>query len=187
MNSHRQIWKKSSSHGSRKIARRPASTRPIILACLLVLMFGEIFAVQAADPLLKGIEFKSISATEERVLFKLNGAYHPEVFGIEGENPRVVCDFPDMRVDDKTVKSLIDTNGKYVRNIRVGLHSTPTLKVRVVLDLTPANDYDIEQMLYKEENLFVIAIHQIKDGPAPEAAAEPEEPEEPEEPAAEIL
>ncbi len=117
----------------------------------------------ATGPLLKGIEFKITSDTEERVLFKLSGFLQPEVFGLEGDTPRVVCDFLGMKIDKQHVKNIISTKGKYIKNIRVGLHSSPVPKTRVVLDLTPDHNYDIEQMFFKEENLFVIVVHLVKE------------------------
>jgi hypothetical protein len=118
----------------------------------------------AVDPILRDVSFDNTSSDSEMVLFKLNDFYPPIVFGIEKGNPRVVCDFLDTELD-RGVKPVLETNGTYVDRIRVARHNDPD-KVRVVLDLVPSRNYDLQQVFFKEENLFVIVISEFEDEPA---------------------
>ena len=94
------------------------------------------------------------------VLFKLNDFYPPLVFGIEKGNPRVVCDFLDT-VLGSDIETTIQTRGMFVSRIRTALHPSPA-KVRVVLDLVPNKNYDLQQVFFKEDNLFVIIISEFE-------------------------
>ncbi|PID41496.1 MAG: hypothetical protein CR981_03180 [Proteobacteria bacterium] len=115
------------------------------------------------EPIVKDVSFETTANDSEMVLFKLNEFYPPIVFGIEKGNPRVVCDFLDTDLAD-TVKSVIQTNGVYVSRIRTALHTNPH-KVRVVLDLVPNRNYDLQQVFFKEDNLFVIIINKFEEEP----------------------
>jgi len=114
-----------------------------------------------ATPLLSSIKFDKTSNRGEMLLFELNDFYPPVVFGIEEKLPRVVCDFMDTKVA-KSVPSIIDCNGKYLKTVRVGIHNKP-VKVRVVLDLAPENNYDLQQVFFKEDNLFVLIINKFQE------------------------
>lgn len=120
---------------------------------------------QSAGPLLKKISFDTSSDKGEMVLFELNGFYPPIVRGVEEGLPRAVCDFSNTRLADG-VNSINNVQGKYVKAIRVGKHTEPD-KIRVVLDLEPNNNYDLQQVFFKEENLFVIIVNTITP-PTPE-------------------
>ncbi len=56
-----------------------------------------------------------------------------KTFAIEGERPRLVCDFIGLKLDKK-VENLIKVDGRLIKAIRVGIHLSPTPKIRVVLD-----------------------------------------------------
>lgn len=111
----------------------------------------------AATPYLSEVTFENTSNKGEMVLFKLNDFYPPIVFGLEKGDPRVVCDFLGTTLS-KDVKKVINSNGKFVRRIRLAKHKNPD-KIRVVLDLTPNSNYDLQQVFFKEDNLFVIIIN----------------------------
>lgn len=111
----------------------------------------------AGGPFLSEVKFEDTSNKGEMVLFKLNDFYPPIVFGIEKGDPRVVCDFLGATLS-KDVKRIIDTGGKFVKQIRLARHKNPE-KIRVVLDLVPNSNYDLQQVFFKEDNLFVIIIN----------------------------
>ena len=114
----------------------------------------------AADPILLDITYESTANDSEMVLFKLNDFYPPIVFGIEKGNPRVVCDFLDTGLASD-IKPVIQTNGIFVSKIRTARHPNPE-KVRVVLDLVANKNYDLQQVFFKEDNLFVIIISEFE-------------------------
>ena len=113
-----------------------------------------------ADPVLLDVTFESTANDSEMVLFKLNDFYPPIVFGIEKGNPRVVCDFLDTGLASD-IQTVIQTNGIFVSKIRTARHPNPE-KVRVVLDLVPDKNYDLQQVFFKEDNLFVIIISEFE-------------------------
>jgi hypothetical protein len=114
-------------------------------------------------PTLTSITFDNDSNRGEMVLFTLNEFHPPIVFGIEEGTPRVVCDFKDT-VAEKDIPTSLDSAGKYIKKIRIG-KDTKENKVRVVLDLTPNYSYDLQQVFFKEENLFVIIINTLGNAP----------------------
>ena len=120
-------------------------------------------AQTANAPLLREISFDKSSNKGEMVLFKLNGFYPPVVQGVEEGLPRAVCDFQNTQMAEG-VKSIKKANGKFVKSIRVGKHKNPE-KIRVVLDLEPNNNYDLQQVFFREDNLFVIIVNTIASAP----------------------
>ncbi len=113
--------------------------------------------------LLTSISFDDSSNRGEMVLFKLNEFHPPIVFGIEEGTPRVVCDFKNT-VAAKNVPERLTTGGKYIQKIRIGKENKDN-KVRVVLDLVPNYSYDLQQVFFKEENLFMIIINTLGSAP----------------------
>lgn len=114
----------------------------------------------SAEPVLESIKFDPSSAKGEMVLFKLNGFHPPAVHGVEEGIPRVICDFNNTTMTGET-KRLIKTDGKYVKAIRTSKTKKPE-KVRVVIDLEPNRSYDLQQVFFKDDNLFVIIVNTIK-------------------------
>jgi hypothetical protein len=115
------------------------------------------------DPLLSAVTFENTANKGEMVLFKLNDFYPPTVFGIEKGEPSVVCDFPNTRLAVQ-VKEVLHCKGKFVESVRVSKHSKPN-KIRVVLNLVPNKNYDLQQVFFKEDNLFVIIINSLDNPP----------------------
>lgn len=116
---------------------------------------GDEFSL--SDPLLVDVSFDNTSNKGEMVLFKLNDFYPPTVSAIEQGTPRIVCDFINMRMA-KEVQKLIEADGQFIDKIRVAKHQDPP-RVRVVLDLFPSRDYDLQQVFFKDENLFVLIVN----------------------------
>ena len=114
-------------------------------------------AIDDDSSVLNSVTFDNSSNKGEMILFKLNNFHPPIVFGLEEGTPRVVCDFKDTRIG-QGIPNTIKTDGKYVRSIRVGKKNAPD-KIRVVLDLVPSHSYDLQQVFFKEDNLFVIIIN----------------------------
>ncbi len=108
------------------------------------------------------ISFDDSSNRGEMVLFHLNDFYPPTVAAIEKENPRVLCDFVDTVLGDGVEKT-IAANGRHVKQIRTARHTAPD-KIRVVIDLSPDRDYDLQQVFFKNDNLFVLIINELAPG-----------------------
>lgn len=116
-----------------------------------------------SGPVLLDISFDNVYAKSgEMVLFKLNDFHPPTVSAIEKGLPRIICDFIDASMH-RNVRKEIEANGKLVEKIRVAEHKDPA-KIRVVLDLLPGNDYDLQQVFFKEDNLFVLIVNTLEAG-----------------------
>lgn len=115
------------------------------------------------------ISFDDTSNRGEMVLFRLNDFYPPVVSALEKENPRIICDFMDMGIA-VGVQNSIHANGKYVQRIKTTRESNPD-KVRIVLELAPDRDYDLQQVFFKNDNLFVLIINEL----VPEAVVDKED------------
>ena len=111
-------------------------------------------------PVLQSVTFDNSSDRGEMIQFKLTAFQPPTVFGIEEGLPRVVCDFKNTLPGDK-LKNIIHAKGRYVKTIRIGRHNNPD-KIRVVIDLQANNNYDLQQVFFKEENLFVIIVNTMR-------------------------
>ncbi|HJX30776.1 MAG TPA: AMIN domain-containing protein [Thermodesulfobacteriota bacterium] len=131
-------------------------------ACILLLLCvsGVVVGLHgqgfASVPLLKSIRFEK-SSDAEKVLFELNGFYPPEVFGLTGDQPRVVCDFKKVNLE-KSLTKVMETNGTFILRIRVGIYPPPDPKIRVVVDLVPHKNYNIEQIFFQKDTTFALII-----------------------------
>ncbi len=109
------------------------------------------------DPLLSSVSFENTSDKGEMVLFKLNGFYPPVVSGEEDGIPKVICDFAGTRLVESVVREQA-TNGEFIRQVRVEQRDDSD-SVRVTLDLVANKNYDLQQVFFKEDNLFVIIVN----------------------------
>lgn len=113
-----------------------------------------------SSPVVESIQFDGKSPKGEMVLFKLNDFHPPAIHGVEEGVPRVICDFDKAQLAS-SVKNLIKTEGKFVKVIRVAKNKKPE-RVRVVIDLEPKQSYDLQQVFFKEDKLFVIIVNTMK-------------------------
>ncbi len=114
-------------------------------------------------PVLQSVTFDNTTNRGEMIQFKLTDFHPPNVFGIEKGLPRVVCDFPNTQAGP-TLKNIIKANGRYVKTIRIGRHKNPD-KIRVVIDLEANKNYDLQQVFFKEDDLFVIIVNTLHSTP----------------------
>lgn len=110
-------------------------------------------------PIILEISFDDSSSRGEMVLFRLNDFFPPTVSAIEKDVPRVLCDFMAMNLGPDVQQTIL-ANGKYIERIRTARHQDPE-KVRVVLDLSPDRDYDLQQVFFRSDNLFVLIVNEL--------------------------
>lgn len=102
----------------------------------------------------------------ETVVFELNGFHPPDTFALEEDNLlKIVCDFKGV-LPSETLDRVVPLEGKYLKRVRLGVHKTPELKVRAVVDLSPDRQYGVEQVFFRESNRYVLKIRPV----APEDA-----------------
>jgi hypothetical protein len=112
-----------------------------------------------SSTVLSTVLFDKNSNRGEMVMFRLNKFHPPVVFGLEENKPRVVCDFQDT-VAGERLADTVPADGKFVRSIRID-KNTAEQKIRVVLDLMPNKNYDLQQVFFKNDNLFVLVINTL--------------------------
>ena len=112
------------------------------------------------------VSFENTANKGEMVLFKLNGFYPPTVSGEEEENPKVICEFAGATLGEKVLRELA-TDGDFIKRVRVNRVDDADL-VRVTLDLVANKNYDLQQVFFKEDNLFVIIVNSYDSLAAPE-------------------
>jgi len=113
----------------------------------------------APDTVLSTVLFDKNSNRGEMVMFRLNKFHPPVVFGLEEKKPRVVCDFQNTAAGERLPES-VPADGKHVRGIRIERDEAGR-KIRVVLDLAPDSSYDLQQVFFKNDNLFVLIINTL--------------------------
>lgn len=113
----------------------------------------------APDTVLSTVIFDKNSNRGEMVMFRLNKFHPPVVFGLEEKKPRVVCDFQDTAAGERLPES-IPADGKHVKGIRIERDKAGR-KIRVLLDLAPNSSYDLQQVFFKNDNLFVLIINTL--------------------------
>lgn len=95
----------------------------------------------------------------EMITIVLTGLFPPQTQVIEGRTPKIICDFPDVLME-KTIKRTIPIHGKYVLQVRTGIHPPPEPKSRIVIDLAPDHDYQVEQLFYEQNNRYSMIIRE---------------------------
>jgi hypothetical protein len=115
------------------------------------------FQETGATKEIKEIRFEITAEGKEKVLFVLNGFFPPDTFVLEGERPRTVCDFYDTLLGEG-IGRCIEVNGRFIQQIRSGVYGGEKPKVRIVLDLIPNKNYDIEQTFLKKEHLYTLVV-----------------------------
>jgi len=116
-------------------------------------------------PKLLDVSYENSTSGQEMVLFRLNGFYPPMVYSAEGDELLVVCEFEDGVVGDG-VEPVLEAGGEFIDSVEVRSIETPK-KIRVLLTLRGTYTYDLKQVFFKEDNLFVVIISKLgEDGPA---------------------
>lgn len=104
------------------------------------------------------IGFKTLENGDEEVSFTLSDFFYPNTFALDDERiPKVVCDFPDAR-PNADIAETIPVNGRFVQQLRVGIHGGEDRKTRVVVDLNPEKRYNVEQLLYKKTRRYTLTF-----------------------------
>ncbi len=104
--------------------------------------------------MVKSIKFES-KKDREKVFIASNNFFVPEILTLEGDKPRIIIDI--KRVSSWRGNYRTPVNGNLIKQIRTFLHND-TKKLRIVLDLNPSENYYINQIYYKKENIYCIEV-----------------------------
>jgi hypothetical protein len=102
------------------------------------------------------ISFEHSPETGDSIRMQVSNFHPPVVFGIEGPQPSIICDFQNTVIGN-SIEELLPLQGEYISQIRV-LKDMPTQKVRIILELIPNRSYNLKQVFYKEDGLFVLYV-----------------------------
>lgn len=116
------------------------------------------------EAMLSEVTFENTSNKGEMVLFKLNGFYPPEVSGQENGTPSVTCVFSGTRIGPDLIQEQTP-HGKFIDAIVVEQEGEAA-PIYVTLQLVPNKNYDLQQVFFKEDNLFVIIVNSYDALPA---------------------
>ncbi|MFH2219684.1 MAG: SH3 domain-containing protein [Pseudomonadota bacterium] len=123
---------------------------------------GRAEAPEAATPYdIKEIEFIMTPEREEIVSFLLSGYYPPNTFSVTKDSPKVICDFFNARLNSG-IERYQEFNGKFIHQLRIGIHKGSRPKVRVILDLVSDEEYEIRPVFFKEDNLYTLIVAKKK-------------------------
>jgi hypothetical protein len=109
--------------------------------------------------ILLDVTYEKNTSGDEMVLFHLNGFYPPIVYSAESGELFVVCDFLDADLGTDDI-SVVTQDGRYIRQVKVESSKQPK-KVRVVIELADGYRYDVKQVFFKEDNLFVVVLRSL--------------------------
>ena len=121
-------------------------------------------SVSSPQLVINKISFEKSPDKGEKVSFLLTNFHPPVIFGVEEGVPSIVCDFMDTSVGEKVSEKIL-AQGEFVTQVRVEKNVTAH-KIRVVLELVPNRHYDLKQVFFKEENLYVLFVKSQKSNQA---------------------
>lgn len=113
-------------------------------------------------PFLQSVSFQGDSPKGELVIFRLNGFYPPVVQGVEQNIPRIFCEFNDMTTSRELIRNPVKPDkSRHVNSIRLQQQHAPN-KIQAIVELEPGKSYDLQQVFFKKENMFVLIINEAK-------------------------
>lgn len=142
----------------------PASPAPPIKAV------KEPPSLSSSQLIINKISFEQSPDKVEKVVIELNNFHPPVVLGKEEGMPTIICEFKEASAEQE-VPAIISTNGNYITQIRVEKNINPQ-QVKVILELRPNRQYDLQQVYYKAQNLYVLFVKSL-DSVVPENQEKP--------------
>ena len=111
--------------------------------------------------LVRNIYVKFEPAGHEKVFIDFSREAAPEISSIGGKDPRIVVDIKNVLSIRQGIKK-IDVQGKLIRQIRSNL-DLASRRLRIVVDLAPFRNYEVEPVFYKTEKIYMIDISEGSD------------------------
>jgi len=110
-------------------------------------------ATEQAFNEIREIRFEAEENGEERLVCLLNGIFSPRVSTVDGETPRVVCDFPGARLASNASQE-ITVVGARVQHIRTSLYGADHKGVKVMLEIDPEATGMLKGHFFDEEFVY---------------------------------
>jgi len=118
------------------------------------LLSPELDVLSQNEIVVQRIKFES-EKNREKIFIVSNKFFVPEIMTLEGDKPRIVIDI--QPVSSWSGANRMPVNGVLIRQVRTFLHGDEK-KLRVVLDLNPSENYYINQLFYKKENIYCLEV-----------------------------
>jgi len=132
---------------------------PLLVLCLAVSFSGLCSGEDQKTPLtVKKITFTSDKIVGEWISIFCNQSCAPELFSLEGENPRVVIDMKGVFLIQTKARN-VNTRGRFVKKIRNYLNEQTNI-LRVALDMEPSKAYIVRPRRDPPENAYVLMIYE---------------------------
>lgn len=131
-----------------------------LVVILLTLCAGTVRSDTGVDRsagMVSKIEFRKSADDSEAVFVHLDRFQTPKMFSLDGENPRVVCDFKDLQIIPG-LASKHEFPGRFIRAVRLALHHAPSPRLRIVFDLVPGIPIDVSPYFFQEESIFALTL-----------------------------
>lgn len=106
--------------------------------------------------IIRDIQFRLEKGVKEKVLVLSNRFIDPSVMALEGEKPRFVIDIRNTNSVKKGLTT-IPVNGRFIQQVRTR-HDAKTGTFRIVLDLSPSENYKVNQTFFEAENMYVVEV-----------------------------
>lgn len=106
--------------------------------------------------MLRNISVKFGPEGHERVFIEFNREVTPEIFSIGGKDPRIVIDVKNVLSMRQGLKK-VDVQGRLIRQVRSNLDYA-SRRLRIVVDLAPLKNYDVEPVFYRAEKIYMVDI-----------------------------
>ena len=139
------------------------NNKPFILPLLILCFVMSFSGLCIGDDQNTALTVKKITFTSDKIggewisLF-CNQPCTPELFSLEGENPRVVMDMKGVFLIQTKARN-VNTGGKLVKRVRSYLDKQTKI-LRVVLDLEPSKSYIVRPRHDSPENTYVLMIYE---------------------------
>jgi len=112
---------------------------------------------------IREMRFQKSSEQGEMVLFTMKAFKPPRIHAVEsGTGVQVQCDFADTMIVNSNIPAAEKVNGEFIKRILVQKKRSGAETVRVILELAPGKNYDVQQMFFKQDNLFAIILQDLE-------------------------
>jgi hypothetical protein len=111
--------------------------------------------------LVRNIYVKFEPAGHEKVFIDFSRDVTPEISSIGGKDPRIVVDIKNVLSIRQGIKK-IEVQGKLIRQVRSNLDLS-SRRLRIVVDLAPSRNYEVEPVFYKAEKIYMLDISEGSD------------------------
>lgn len=140
----------------------------VLFLCVVVSFASPCCAGEDAKAALivKSLAFHRFEGNVERIALLCNRSCVPELFSLEGKNPRVVMEMKGVSLI-QTKSGNINTDGTLVKRVRSHL-DRQTKILRVVLDMHPSKYYIVSPVQDPSRNGYALTIKDDTDSPLSE-------------------